>query len=98
MKVNFDAVMKDLKGEPIKDGQEDFKLGSACCNALLAPYPDEQNLDSKDKVRRYKLALKVTAGGEQDLSVEEVADLKKLVGKAFPPLIVGRAFEVLDPE
>jgi hypothetical protein len=98
MKVDFDTVLRDLKGTAIKDGDGEFTLGAASATALLSPYPDEQNLDPKDKVRRYKLATKIADGGEVDLSIEEIADLKKLIGKAFPPLVVGRAYEILDPE
>ena len=98
MKIDFDTILRDLRGEPIKDGTGDFTLGMASCTALLSSYQDEQGLDPKDKVRRYKLATKVSDGGEVDLSVEEISDLKKLIGKAFPPLIVGRAYEILDPE
>jgi hypothetical protein len=98
MRIDFDTIIRDLKGEPIKDSAGDFTLSMASCSALLSPYPDEQDLDPKDKVRRYKLATKITDGGEVDLSVEEIADLKKLIGKAFPPLVVGRAYEILDPE
>ncbi len=98
MKVNFDTVLVDLRGSPIKDsGSEDLTLSAVCCTVLLSPYPDEQNLGGKDKVRRYKLALKVSEGGEQEVSAEDISDLKALIAKGYAPLVVGRAYEILDP-
>lgn len=99
MKIDLDTVLCDLKGVPLKETPEkDFTLGAACCTALLNPFSDEQNLDPKEKFNRYKLAQKISDGGERDLSVEDVATLKKLIGKAFPPLVVGRCYDILDPE
>lgn len=99
MRINFDTVLRDLKGEPLRETPNtDMTLAAACSSALLNPYPDEQNLDPKEKMRRYRMAVKIADGGECDLSVEEIADLKKLVGKAFAPLVVGRVYDILDPE
>jgi hypothetical protein len=100
MKIDFNTVLTDLKDGPLKDsGGDDLTLGACACTSLLSPYPDEQNLDIKDKVRRFKLAQKIANGsGEHDLSVEEIVDLKKLIGKLYAPLVVGRAYEILDPE
>lgn len=101
MRIDFSTVMCDIKGNPIKESTEenakDVTLSTISCTALLNSYPDEQNLPVVDKLRRYKLASKASDGGEQELSIEEVAELKKIIGKAFPPLMVGRAYEILDP-
>jgi hypothetical protein len=98
MRVNLSAVIRDLKGEVIKDGKNDLTLSTVCCGALLTPLPDETNLSADEKVRRFKLAVKLCDGGQQDLSSEEITMLKQLVGKVYPPLTVGRAFEILDPD
>jgi len=97
MKVNLDTVILDIKREPVKNGNDDLTLNEVCCTALLSPYPDEQSLSAKEKVGRFKLAEKIVDGGEQDLSVDDVATLMKLIGKAYPPLTVGRCYEILDP-
>jgi hypothetical protein len=96
MKVDFAAPILDLKGEPIIENGEQVTLGAITSNALLATYKDETDLAGEEKVKRFKLA--VIAEGEQDLSVEQVVLLKKLIAKAFAPLIVGRAYELLDPQ
>ena len=95
MKIKLAAVMTDLFGKPIKNGEIDFLLSDVCMNALLSP-DDEK--EPEEKVRRYKLAVKCSNGKDPELSVEDIALLKKLIGRVYPPLIVGRAYEILDPE
>jgi hypothetical protein len=36
MKIDFSAVIKDLDGDPVKDGEKDATLGRVACTALLA--------------------------------------------------------------
>lgn len=97
MKVDLTIVLKNLKGEPLKNGDDAFTLGEAVCGALIAVLQDEQNLSHKEKNKRFKLAIKASAGGEVDFSVDETAEIIKLIGKAFPTIVVGRALEILDP-
>jgi hypothetical protein len=99
MKIDFDKPILGFKGEAIRDGETDFTLGFVASSALLASFPDERDLDGKEKYKRYKLADKISSanGSGVDLSAEEITDLKKLIGKAFAPLVVGRAYDLLDP-
>jgi len=94
MKIKLATVMTDLFGKPIKNGEVDFLLSDVCMNALLSP-DDEKEAD--EKVKRYRLAVKCSNGADPDLSVEEVALLKKLIGRVYPPLIVGKAYDLIDP-
>lgn len=96
MKIHFDAVLHDLENKPLTNGEKEFTLGMALANALLASYPDEQNLPGSEKVKRFKLAEKAYAGGEQEVSVEDAALIKTLVAKAYNPLIVGRVYEIIE--
>ena len=97
MKIDFSAVIKDLDGDPVKDGEKDATLGRVACTALLASYADEQNLAAEDKVRRFRLAEIAAKGGEREVKVEDVALIKTLIGKAFAPLVVGRAYDSIEP-
>ena len=97
MKIDFSAVIKDLDGDAVKDGEKDATLGRVACAALLASYSEEQNLPAEDKVRRFRLAEIAAKGGEQDVKVEEVALIKTLIGKAFAPLVVARAYDIIEP-
>ena len=97
MKIDFSAVIKDLAGEAVKDGDKDATLGRVACTALLASYADEQNLAAEDKVKRFRLAEIAAKGGEREVKVEDVALIKQLIGKAFAPLVVGRAYDIIEP-
>lgn len=97
MQIDFSAKIKDLKGAVMKDGDSDVTLGAISCTALFALYPDEQNLAAEEKVKRFRLAQSAVDGGVQDIPVDDVAALKKLIGRAFNPLVVGRAFDIIDP-
>src|SRR6516164_2901594 len=97
MKIDFSAVIKDLDGDAVKDGEKDATLGRVACTALLVSYADEQNLAAEDKVKRFRLAEIAANGGAQEMKVEDVALIKKLIGKAFAPLVVARAYDIIEP-
>jgi hypothetical protein len=97
MKIDFSAVIKDLEGDAVKDGEKDATLGRVACAALLASYADEQNLPAEDKVKRFHLAEVAAKGGEQEMKIDDVALIKTLIGKAFAPLVVGRAYDIIEP-
>jgi hypothetical protein len=97
MKIDFSAVIKDLDGDAVKDGEKDATLGRVACTALLASYADEQSLVAEDKVKRFRLAEVAARGGEQEMKIDDVALIKTLIGKAFAPLIVGRAYDIIEP-
>jgi hypothetical protein len=97
MKIDFSAVIKDLDGDAVKDGERDATLGRVACTALLASHADEQNLPAEDKVKRFRLAEVAAKGAQAELQVEDVALIKTLIGKMFAPLIVGRAYDIIEP-
>ncbi len=95
MKVNFKETFKDIEGKEILDGGKVTTLRVVAINALMAAYTDEQNLSGEDKLKRWKIAQRIHSD-EEDFSVEEIALIKKLVGKAYNTLIVGQAYEMLE--
>ncbi len=66
--------------------------------ALQMIFNDEQGLSGEEKVKRWLLAVRIEATSEidLDLTVEEIALIKRLVGKAYGPLIVGQTWEMLE--
>lgn len=96
MKINFDAALLDLKGEEMKDGETAVTLKTVAVNALFAPFPDEREIDGNEKAKRFNLGLRIDAGGEIEVSAEEISLVKKLIGKAFPVLVVGRAYQLIE--
>jgi len=97
MKIDFSAAIKDFDGDAVKDGDKEATLGRVACTALLASYADEQNLAAEDKVKRFRLAEIAAKGGEREVKVEDVALIKQLIGKAFAPLVVARAYDIIEP-
>lgn len=97
--IDFKAEMTDIAGKPIPADigkPEPLTLQRVCEDALVASYPDEQTLSPGEKNLRFWLAVKIH-NGEQNLSADEITLLKKVVGKAYGPLVVGRAYGMLDP-
>jgi hypothetical protein len=101
MKIDFSSELTDIKGRPlpIKDGEDSrtMCLCDAALEALLTLYGDEQpQPDGMEKFRRYKLAVKVDGAGEVELEAEDVAKIKTLIAKRWPPLVVGRCYELIE--
>lgn len=106
--IDFSVVITDLKNEPLTERSADGKpnpitLGQLCSNALLATYEDERSLPAHEKIKRFKLALKLNdANGnpakDVSLTTEEIAAISKLSAKLYSPLAVGKILQIIDPE
>lgn len=108
--ADFSAKILDMNNRPVIDDAAcpadaagkrpcttEVTLADVSVRALMAVAQDEQNLAGEEKFKRFTLALKIKDGGKIDLSAEDTAMLKKLIGKLYAPLVVGRAFPLLDP-
>lgn len=73
-----------------------FTLKKICIDSLLGNFEDEKDLSGEDKLKRYELAMKIKAGGEIELASEDIASLKKLIGKRYNALVVGQAWNILE--
>lgn len=95
MKVNFGIRFKSIKGDdlPIGDGNPQH-LGEAAANALLAPDPTDR--DFGVKATKYRLAMRVAAGGEVDVTPEEATMIKLAMGAIYVPLVCGQAESALN--
>ena len=96
--VDFKAPIRALDGTPIPVSESDrspVTLGQVAETALVSPAQGEA-LQPEEKARRFALAVKIRAGREP-LTVEEIATVKRAVGQLYGPLVVGRAWELLDP-
>jgi len=96
MDINFKQPLRTLSGDEINEGGVPVTLGTIAVNALLTSYPNEQPT-SEEKVQRWRLAQAIFAAGESlDIRIEDVVLIKRLIGVAYAPLIVGQAFAMLD--
>jgi hypothetical protein len=100
MKVDFSKELIDLDGKTVDSSATDktpATVRKVVCGALIASYPDEANLNPEEKVKRWNLALRVQKELDPiDFKTDEIALMKKLVGKAYGPMIVGQVWEVLE--
>jgi len=100
MTVLLGKGLVTLDGEVILDQKsEPATVRGVAIEALFATFKDEENLSGEEKLKRWELASKIKASPDPvELAVEEVALLKKLIGKAYGALIVGQAWKVLEGE
>jgi len=75
---------------------EPMTVQVAATRSLTASFRDEQSLPGDEKVTRFHLALKLTDEDEPDLKAEDIVLIKKLVGKMYGPVTVGRVWAILD--
>jgi hypothetical protein len=96
MIVNLSAVLKDLDGKPLppQDGKA-LKVGDACVFALVAVTQND-TADGGEKFKRWEIARKINGLLEVDLSVEEIAKCKELVGKTWSTVVVGAVWTALE--
>lgn len=97
--VDFSRVFKTLKGKDvIGESGCGLTLEELSCNLLVGMQEEDKNVSGSDKVKRYKLAQRIS-GAEKPVGLdsEEITLLKDLFGRSASPLIVGQAFEWLDP-
>jgi hypothetical protein len=100
MQIDLSKNILDLDGNIInaQDGKPAIIQG-VVVDALLATFQDESNLSGEEKLKRFELALKIKKAGETVCLVsDEVAYIKKLVGRAYGALIVGQTWKVLEGE
>lgn len=98
MKINFDAPIIDLAEKPMNDEKGDpVTLATVTVQALLATLRGDEAMAGTAKAECGHLGMRLFPGGEQDLKAEQVTMIKERIGRAFTPLIVARAWALLDP-
>jgi len=87
MNINFDLEVKRLSGAPFldggaaKEGEEapPLLLKNGVVNCLLEPQQADASAKGATKLELYELARKISAGGEVDLSAEEITKVRERV-------------------
>lgn len=107
-KVDFTTILLDADNEaitvcvdnptPLDDrdckARRPLTLGMVSMRALSAP---EQGLAPEESLKRGQLAFNVYTSKAAQLTVDELAMIKRLIARAYGPIIVARAFPLLDP-
>lgn len=109
MKINVTAEILDLDGNPIPEKPPGVMalaepkvanktLRSVATLALLEPLRGDENLAGDKKARLWTLAMRVHNEDYPDLDLDDVKLIRDRIDLAFPPLVVGRCREILDPK
>lgn len=109
MNIDITQQLKDLDGTPMTTGKqmcpacgqvvgedEPLTVRVVAVKSLTAIFRDEQGVAGDEKFKRYRLALRLTDEDEPDLKAEDVVLIKKVVGKMYGPVVVGRMWAILD--
>ncbi len=96
MKVDFNQKILNLEGKPMRNKMNKEITLEYICAQVLCMFA-EKDVTGQERFKRFILAEKIIKhDGDLDLPVEDVALLKELIGKTYIPLIVGRAFRILE--
>ena len=102
MKFDFSPLVLDLRKKEIpvppqhvEDIGEKLTLYGASYLALLNFDPQKQE-DGPTKYKSYELAKKIEAKVDVELSVEEVALLKKKIGEFWNQTVMGSCWDMLE--
>lgn len=96
--INFNDLIIGFNGKPILFDNANMTLNDVCQVVLLN---DQLHKDdtAEEKLKCFNLAFKLNIGkptNTVDVTVEEIVLLKKLIGVAFNPLVVGLSYAKLE--
>jgi len=98
MKITLtNTAYQDFAGEELTDEfGKPLTLKHIIIRALLTQQQNDPST-GEEKYHRYKLAENISsAANEIELTTEDAALIKKLIGKLFVPIIVGRAYDDIE--
>lgn len=97
MKIDPAAAILDLNDEPVISEGKPLTLRVVMQTALISPLRGDEDMKADDKVRAFNLAVDAKAP-EMEITAENMTFLKARIGRAYAPVVVGRAFALLDPK
>ena len=93
---NFVSTEETPKENPYCQKRVDITLQAICVNVLLASTQKDANISGAEKLERFNLASKIQANDSVDLTAEEITLVKKRIGEISVPLVIGKAYELLE--
>lgn len=82
-------------GRPAEE--EELTLREVCRRSLVAMIQQEK-VTGDEKFERYHLALKIMDNDLVVLDAKDIVKIKACIANVYNPLVMGRAWELLDPE
>ena len=104
MKIDLSQKIFGMQGTkpiPNPDTGKDYTLKDVCMEAVLFteinPQTGLSKATGKEKYERHELYRKLKdVYKEVDLSVDEIAEIKKCIGDLKPPLVMGQCWDYLE--
>lgn len=96
MKINWDAKITNFDGVTLKDGEKDVTLATITCSVFVSVLKGDEQLSGEEKEKLFKIGMSAATGGIGEITADQAATLKRRIGIAYPPLIVGRAYEIIE--
>lgn len=95
MKLNLQRALLTIKGDLVRSPSgEAVSLRDVLVDVLLI---DEQNMAGEVKLRQYHLARALTVANDTiEVTVEDLAKMKELVGRFCTVLVAGQVMPMLD--
>ena len=95
MKIKINEQLKDINGQDIKIPSGVMTVKSVAIESLL--FPKEKDT-VKEKMEKYELYKKLRdcKKDEIELTVEEIAKLKAIIGETKPPVVMGQVWDILE--
>ena len=99
MKVNFDVIVTDYKGEPfmVTEGRErkPMNLSEKIQELMFFAGMDDPSMPAELKYRAYKVGRKL-AGRKDNFTPEELSLIKDQANKRLVAGIAGQVVELID--
>lgn len=95
IRLDFSVKLRNLQGVDLTIDGNEGTLRFVCVTALMASYPSDAQATGDQKFARYALAKRIQNGAAEILHMDFDA-LKYYIGQAFPPVVLGPAFEALE--
>lgn len=91
MIIKLDKKLVNLKNEPLREGEEELRVGKALSNIVLAPQTPFSPL------KALEIARKLYGNSEVEIDKADFQQLKEAIekNKIYPPLITGQLLEWL---
>lgn len=95
MRINVTAAIKNYEGEIIKKDDKPFTVRDALIIALNSQM-EKDIITAEDKAKIYQLSIRIYAGKEVDLTLDDRSFIKKRADKFLSPLVYGRICDILE--
>ena len=96
MTLDVTQVLVGFDGEALMDGDKPISLRPICLNALTAQLEADKGMTGVKKTEIWVLCGKIYKEDRPLMTSDEITLIKDRIAAAYPPLVVGPAFLLLN--